>query len=234
MTLELTLNVNLDDIIDEIDDLLVRQIPYAAQLAINNSVFKATAKVKDRMTYYIQGGPVGFTKRGVQYSKAKNKRNIQASIFIPDRQWKYMRWVIGGGRKQWNRSKAGIGKPIYKNTKFNKYGNIPGRRGKERVWRELLKRGKGTVATPLKGGLAAGQFVATINGTTGLWKRFGKGGGQGKIKLLVVFNNEPVFYNKSFPFQKLAIKFVSSRFKIEFNKKLKQVVNRESKRLQIR
>jgi len=148
----MTLKIDLDDIIDEMDDLFKRQVPFAAHLALNESVFKGSVSVKKALPYFIQGGPVPFTARGVQYRKSKSKRDLTASIYIPDDQWKYMRWIVDGGTKRWTKSKHGIGKPIYANTRFNKYGNIPGRKRKEAVWREILNRSKkGTVAVPMKG-----------------------------------------------------------------------------------
>ena len=229
---DITLTVDLDDIIDDLDNMVKRQVPFAAFLALKESVFKGSVDVKKALPYFIQGGPVPFTARGVQYKNPPNKRNLVASIFIPDDQWKYMRWIVDGGVKRWAKSRHGIGKPIYENIRFNKYGNIPGRKRKEAVWREILNRGKkGTVAVPMKGGLGKNEFIATINGTTGLWKRVGKGG-RANIKLLVKFTHEGADYGKGrFPFQKFAIKFVAKSFPRNFNKHLVDVVNRESKKL---
>lgn len=223
--MDMTLTIDLDSIIDDIDNLFKRQVPYAAYLALNESVYKGSLDVKKKLPYFIQGGPVPFTARGVKYLKAPSKRNLVASIYIPDAQWKYMRWVIDGGRKQWNKSNHGIGKPIYANTRFNKYGNIPGRRRKEAVWRGLLDSKKGTGA-----GLGKNEFIGTVHGVTGLWKRLGKGGRK-KLQLKMVFDNKPVTYHKRFPFTKFSTQYVEKHFPRNFNRRLIEVVNRESKKL---
>ena len=233
---DVTLKIDLDDIIDDLDDLVKRQVPFAAFKALNESVFKGSVDVKKAMPYFIQGGPVPFTARGVQYKKAPNKRNLVASIFIPDDQWKYMRWIVDGGVKRWTKSRHGIGQPLYgdkgQRIKFNKYGNIPGRKRKEALWREIMNRGKGTVAVPMKGNLGSGQFIADRVGRgPALWKRMGKGK---KLKLLMVFDRQVEYGKGRFPFQKFATKYVTKSFPRNFNRILVDVVNRESKTLRAR
>lgn len=233
IVVDITLNINLDDIIDDLDDFVKHQVPFAAHLALNESVFKGSVGVKKALPYFIEGGPVPFTARGIQYRKSKSKRDLTASIFIPDGQWKYMRWIVDGGIKQWSKSRHGIGKPIYANVRFNKYGNIPGRKRKEAVWRTMLNQQGGSSGPP-QGKLGKNEFVGTVGETTGLWKRLGKGG-RSKLKLLVKFDHKPVHYAKGrFPFQKFAIKYVTKSFPKNFNRRLVEIVNRESKNLRAR
>ena len=230
---DITLKIDLDDIVDDLDDMVKRQVPFAAHLALNESVFKGSVSVKKALPYFIEGGPVPFTARGIQYRRSKSKRDLTASIFIPDAQWKYMRWIVDGGRKQWNKSRHGIGKPLYANVRFNKYGNIPGRKRKEKVWRTMLNQLGGTQGVP-QGRLGKNEFIGTVGETTGLWKRLGKGG-RTKLQLQVKFDHEPVNYAKGrFPFQKFAIKAVTKSFPRNFNKRLTEIVNRESKNLKVR
>lgn len=224
--INLKIKINLDDAINGLNDIFIKQIPFAAFLALNEAVFKASNDVKRTMPYFIDGGPVAFTKRGVRFIKAKSKRELRATIYIPDQQWKYMRYVIDGGRKQWNKSLHGIGKPIYANVRFNKYGNIPGRARKEKVWRQGLSQLKGT-SGPIQGELGKKEFIGTIKGLTGLWERKSRSGG---LKLKILFDHNPVMYRKSFPFEKFARQFAVKRFKKAFNKKLQQVISKESRR----
>ena len=167
--LELTLDLDLDEIIDEIDDVMLRQIPYASQLALNETVFKTSIYVKKVMPYFIEGGPTPFTRRGVQYRKAKSKRHLVASVFIPKAQWKYMQWVIDGGTKRSDNIRHGLGFPVTSNVRFNKYGNLPGRRRKEKIWRDMLNNQAG----PPRGKLGKNDFIATIKGIAGLRRRLG-------------------------------------------------------------
>ena len=234
--LDIELNVNLDNIIDDLDDTVKRQVPYAAYLALNETVFKASMDVRNKVftAKYIEGGPVPFTKRGVQYRKAKSKRELIAWIFIPDNQWKYMQYVIEGGIKKWGRSRHGIGVPIYENVRFNKYGNIPGRKRKEALWREVLNRGGGRTAVPMRGQLPKNQFIGkSAGGIIGLWRRRGQGG-RAKPELLVYFTREGVPYKKTVPFALKAGYYGGIRFRGAFNKKLRQVVNRERSAVKVK
>jgi hypothetical protein len=223
--LDIEFTINLDGIIDDIDDLFRRQIPWVANSALNESVFKGSTDLKKALPYFIQGGAVPFTKRGVQYLKSKDKMHPYAEIFIPDAQWKYMQWVIDAGVKRFNRSREGGSKPIYSNVKFNKYGNIPGRRRKEAQWRKNFGK-----PVDQQTGLGKNQFIGTVRGVTGLWKRV-----RNRVELLVLFDFKPVNYGTRgrFPFRKFAIKYVSKHFKRSFNKKLQQLVIRESRRLNV-
>ena len=230
---DVKIDFDLDSLGKDINNIFLKQIPYVAHKSLNETVFKTSRDLRSIMPAFIQGGPVPFTKRGVLYSKSLHKRSLISRVFIPDAQWKYMRWVVDGGDKRWNKSKHGISKPIYENTKFNRYGNIPGKKRKEDLWREILNRSnKGRTAVPIKGALSKKQFIATINGTTGLWLRMGKGG-RSKMKLLVVFNHKPVTYKKSFPFTKFAIKFGTRYFRKAFNKNLVDIVRKESRKLRV-
>lgn len=233
--LDVNLDINLDSIIDEVDDAVLKQIPYASFLALNQAVYEATQDVKAKvLPYFIEGGPVAFTKRGVQYKKAPNKHNLKAVVFIPDAQWKYMMWVIDAGTKRWNKSRHGIGVPIQKNVRFNKYGNIPGRHRKEQLWREILNRGKGTTAVPMRGVLGRNEFIGkSKGGVIGLWKRTGADG-RGAPILKVFFTKGGVKYRPTVPFKAKASQFGYKRFRKAFNKKLQQVLEREAKRLKVR
>jgi len=62
---DITLKVNLDTVIDEMNDLFKKQVPFAAYRAINASVYKGSVDVKKAMPFFMQGGPVPFTDRGV-------------------------------------------------------------------------------------------------------------------------------------------------------------------------
>lgn len=219
--LELELELDFDEIIDEVDAFASRQLPYASKLALDETVFKTANQLKQTVNYFIKGGAVPFTKRGFRYIKAPSKRQLVAAVYIPDEQWKYMRWVVSGGNKVWMKSRHGISKPIYDNVRFNKYGNIPGRRRKEAIWRTLLNAGGGTK------GLGKNEFIGTIGGITGLWKR----NNPKPPTLLIIFDHKPVAYESQFPFHKFSKQFAIKFFKKAFNRKLVQVMNAENKRL---
>lgn len=231
--IRLNLSVNFDDIIDDLDDVIKKQIPYAAFLALNDTLFHTAKDVKAHVMTprYIEGGPVPFTKRGVQYKKAPNKRKLVGFVFIPKAQWKYMMWVIDAGNKQWIRSKHGIGIPIKGNIRLNARGNIPGRYRKEGTWREIMNRGmSGRTATPMRHVLGKKEFIAESrkSGIIGLWERTGKGG-RGKPKLKVMFTHGKVYYKKTVPFKKSVRHFAMKHFSERFPKRLEQVLARGAK-----
>lgn len=230
--LNVDVELNFDDIIDEIDDVFKRQIPYAGFLALNDTVFKTSMIARSTLMTpkYIQGGAVPFTKRGVRYKKAPNKHNLQAMVYIPDEQWKYLMWLVRGGDKRWLRSKHGIGVPI--DIKLNKYGNIPGRKTKEKLWREILSRGSGQMAAPIKGSLGKKQFIGKSkkSGVVGLWQRTPPKG-KGKPKLLVLFTKQAIPYKKNqLPFHRIVALNAGREFRKAFSKRLDQVIQREARR----
>jgi hypothetical protein len=226
----LTLNIDLDDVIDEMSDLAKKQVPYAAFLALKETAYKVSVAVKKDLPYYIEGGPVAFTARGVRYVNPKSKRDLMAMIYIPKDQWKYMRWIVEGGKKRWSRSQFGIGKPIYANTRFNKYGNIPGRKRKEAAWRSAMAKQESGNNALITEGLGKNEFLAkTKNGDWALFRRVRK-----KVKLLMVFNDEADYGRPRFPFQKITVMHTHKMYGKFFNKHLTRIVNNESKKLRAR
>jgi hypothetical protein len=109
--------------------------------------------------------PTPFTLNAIKVSEARaDKPEPSAIIYIQPLQAKYLTMTIRGG------TLPRVLTPI--NVKVNAYGNILGKR-------------EGLNAIALRG---KKRFVATINGTTGVWERIGpKGRG---IRLLVMVKRE--------------------------------------------
>lgn len=102
--------------------------------------------------------PTPFTMNAIQVYEARPKPDPSAIIQLRPLQARYLIHTIRGARL------PVILEPI--NIRLNRYGNIVG-------------KSKGLEGIAAKG---ARRFVATINGTTGVWERARKGRG---LKLLV-------------------------------------------------
>lgn len=223
---------NFGEVTEEVKGLLTKQIPFSALRALQVTMRQANDDMRKKMPYFILGGPVAFTKRGFLYTKPKSKRAIHAKLYIADKQWEYMKHVVVGGVKRFNKSRHGGAHLNIKETKFNKYGNMPARLKKSAAWKTNLNQGGG------EDGLAKDQFIATIKfrsgaKVTGLWKRLKRSrkNPKGKVKLLISFNETTYDYNQTVPFNSSGQRFLVRRFKRAFPKAFKKVINSELKRI---
>ena len=124
----------------------------------------------------------------------KYARKTKPVVTLTFREWadEFMRFAVFGGIRKVNNT----GIPIKANKRLNQFGNIPGRRSG-------LVKGKN-------------EFIATIKGHTGVWKRTGKGKNT-KLKLLINFYSNPK-YEKIFPFHRVARKAVNVHLPLKFKK----------------
>jgi hypothetical protein len=124
----------------------------------------------------------------------KYARKTKPVVTLTFREWadEFMRFAVFGGVRKVNNT----GIPIKANKRLNQFGNIPGRRSG-------LVKGKN-------------EFIATIKGHTGVWKRTGKGK-NAKLKLLINFYSNPK-YEKIFPFHRIAKKAVNIHLPLKFKK----------------
>ena len=126
------------------------------------------------------------------YIKYATKTKLTATLLFRDWANEFMQFSILGGVRNVNNT----GIPIKANKRLNQYGNIPGR----------------------KSGLIKGsnEFIATIKGHTGVWKRTGKGKNT-KLKLLINFYDNPK-YKAIYPFYRIAQKAVKIHLPLKFKK----------------
>ena len=181
-----------------------RQIPFAIKRGLDATAFDLQRNLKDTLPKYVHN-PVAYTKAGIQVEKAK-KDDLTAKVGFASRsfgraigsitQAEYMKRLIEGGIRL-PKNKV-IPVPYPKNQKPNKAGNIP--RG--RINKMLGDKEKFFSGEP-KG--------AKKEGGAGIWKRQGKGKKQ-KIKMMIAYE-EQTEYQKSYPFQSLALNFVRKHFR---------------------
>ena len=181
-----------------------RQIPFAIKRGLDATAFDLQRNLKDTLPKYVHN-PVAYTKAGIQVEKAK-KDDLTAKVGFASRsfgraigsitQAEYMKRLIEGGIRL-PKNKV-IPVPYPANQKPNKAGNIP--RG--RINKMLGDKEKFFSGEP-KG--------AKKEGGAGIWKRQGKGKKQ-KIKMMIACD-EQTEYQKSYPFQSLALNFVRKHFR---------------------
>jgi hypothetical protein len=181
-----------------------RQIPFAIKRGLDATAFDLQRNLKDTLPKYVHN-PVAYTKAGIQVEKAQ-KDDLTAKVGFASRtfgraigsitQAEYMKRLIEGGIRL-PKNKV-IPVPYPKNQKPNKAGNIP--RG--RINKMLGDKDKFFSGEP-KG--------AKKEGGAGIWKRQGKGKKQ-KIKMMIAYE-EQTEYQKSYPFQSLALNFVRKHFR---------------------
>lgn len=179
-----------------------KQIPFATAMAINSTLFDIR-KAEMAQTHKKLDRPTNATVKGFRVKKA-TKQTQSGEVFIPDHIWAYMKYQVEGGVRV---KRTGV--PYQKNAKLNKFGNIPARK------KGLIKNKH--------------QFVATINGITGVWQRGhvskkGKFSSAGKsratnVKLMVAYESN-TNYSKRFPFYKIADGVAKSKFGKNFKREM--------------
>ena len=124
--------------------------------------------------------PTPFTKRAFYVTKAYSRRP-SAELYIRPLQAKYLQYVIEGGPVKTD-------EPV--NIRLNVYGNIPGKRT------GYLKRKT--------------DFIATIHGIRGVWRRIGPKGRQ--VQLLVALDRTDT-RRPLFPYYEIAESTFEQRFR---------------------
>lgn len=105
---------------------LVRQAPFVAMKAINDTLFDARRDVvNNQMPKHIDKGPTPWTKRGVRYEKAK--KNYLRGVLYIDRKREYLKHPIEGKTLRARRNV--LVAPVLGNIRLTKQGNI----GRKRI-----------------------------------------------------------------------------------------------------
>lgn len=173
---------NIDEVLRHLKGM-ERQIPFAMAGALNNTAFDIKDDLVDGLSKHLDR-PTPFTQRGFEVKKA-SKTNLKATIQAREIQAGYLRWAIEGGRRR-PKGKA-ITVPYEKNTRLNKYGNLPRRR-----IQTLLARDD--------------TFSGNIHGVPGIYQRMKNG----RVKLLIAYE-KTAQYDKRFPFRSIALSGFNER-----------------------
>lgn len=99
---------------------MLKQAPFVAQKAINDTLFDARKDQLRQMKTHIDGGPTSWTKRGLRYDKAK-KNFLQGTLYFHANR-PYMKTIIEGGTVRPKKEK--LIAPVKSKVRLNKYGNL--------------------------------------------------------------------------------------------------------------
>ena len=146
--------------IDGMDELRKQLDDFAGGQAINEALAEGVNKTAEAVLAAEKQAmqsdldrPTPFTMKALRLWKARPKKGrIDALIKMLPIQANYLQYTIMGG------SIGGVVTPT-RNARLNKYGNLPGLRGKGLT---------GIAAKSKK------RFVGEINGIFGLWERYGR------------------------------------------------------------
>jgi len=197
--MQISIRDDLKKLTRDLTRLQKKQIPFAASVAINETAENAQAALKAQAQKKLDR-PTKQTINAFRVGRKSNKNNLTRNVFILPWAAAYLRYQIDGG----TRVVLGKGTGVPVNARLNKFGNIPGRK------KGLVKGKK--------------QFIATINGITGVWQRHGR---KGKfIKLIAAFETK-VNYTKRLNFYKIVNGVVTNRFNKNMNKALKRALSTE-------
>lgn len=165
-------------------------VPKITYITLNETAKRTKQLEQTAMKKYLDR-PKPQTLNALFIKYARKTKPVVTLLF---REWadEFMRFAVFGGVRKVNNT----GIPIKANKRLNQFGNIPGRRSG-------LVKGKN-------------EFIATIKGHTGVWKRTGKGK-NAKLKLLINFYSNPK-YEKIFPFHRVAKKAVNVHLPLKFKK----------------
>lgn len=175
----------------KLSKLAKKQIPFATSQALNDSAYQANKALKIQAAKKLDR-PTKFTINAFQV-KRSTKRNLVSTVFVEAKR-EYLEWVIHGGAKTGRLA-------LPSSVRLNKFGNIPNRR-------------KGIIKKP-------NQFIATINGTYGIWEK--KRGGKG-LKLLAAFE-QGGRWNSQLNMQKIVEGIFRARFVGNYKRRLLVAVN---------
>jgi hypothetical protein len=178
--MDISISSDLKQLTKKLNDIQLKQVPFATSQALNDVAYDSMVAVKHDMPKWIMS-PTPFTVRGVRY-KRSTKRKLVSEVFIEPRVWAYLRYQVNGGTVSKNK---GVAVPTSK-KKLNKYGNIAGRRS------GIIKRG---------------QYVATMNGRTGIFRNVGRGKNM-EVEMLIGFHDK-VNYKAVFPYKDIVMKQVN-------------------------
>lgn len=173
-----------------LDDVLRRQLPFAAARALTETARDAEKAVQERIGAAFDR-PAPFTVRSV-FVRPASKGRLVAVVGIKDRQAGYLRiQETGGSRKPQRRALV-----VPQAARLNTYGNMP---------RGAVKRYLARSDT----------FEATINGQPGIWQRQSRG----RLRLLVAYEDTAA-YEPRFGFEETARSTVAARFGGRFREAL--------------
>ena len=207
----LSLNTNSAVIQRNMTDMERKQLPYATMVAINDLAFQIRRAEMTEMKL-VFNRPTPFVRKGIWVTKAENKRDPQAKVWINENNQGVYRdddalprilkpHIFGGQRqaksseKSWRRA-GHLGQRQYtvagRDMPKNRYGNLHNGEIQKMLAQTMSfsddQQNTGRRRSRKK------YFIATIKGTKGVWMRKGR-----RVIPALIFVNK-ARYKKRFDF----------------------------------
>ena len=200
--MNLNITTNIKSIQLGLSKTAKRQVPFAIASTLTQLAFQAMQEEKQQAPKYLDR-PTPFTIKGFRYKKA-NKRNLMSLVYIDsaDSKRSYMKYSIEGGVSR--PKKSALVHPA-KNSKLNKYGNLP----RNYVKKALANKAKFFSGVP-KG--------MQGDDNSGIWQRYGTKNNQ-RIRMVAQWRKSRS-YQSRFPFYEITGDVVFGRANAIFNKQL--------------
>jgi len=200
--MNLNITTNIKSIQLGLSKTAKRQVPFAIASTLTQLAFQAMQEEKQQAPKYLDR-PTPFTIKGFRYKKA-NKRNLMSEVYIDGAaaNRSYMKYSIEGGVSR--PKKSALVHPA-KNSKLNKYGNLP----RNYVKKALANKAKFFSGVP-KG--------MQGNDNSGIWQRYGTKNNQ-RIRMVAQWRKSRS-YQARFPFYEITGDVVFGRANAIFNKQL--------------
>ena len=200
--MQLNITTNINSIQRGLSKTAKRQVPFAIASTLTKLAFEAMKEEKQGAPKYLDR-PTPFTVKGFRYKKA-NKRNLMSEVYIDGAaaNRSYMKYSIEGGISR--PKKSALVHPA-KNSKLNKYGNLP----RNYVKKALANKAKFFSGVPK--GMQGDE-------NSGIWQRYGPRNNQ-RIRMVAQWRNTRS-YQAKFPFYEITGDVVFGRANAIFNKQL--------------
>lgn len=200
--MNLNITTNIKSIQLGLSKTAKRQVPFAIASTLTQLAFQAMQEEKQQAPKYLDR-PTPFTIKGFRYKKA-NKRNLMSLVYIDsaDTKRSYMKYSIDGGVSR--PKKSAMIHPA-KNSKLNKYGNLP---------RNYVKKAMANKAKFFSGVPKGMQG----DDNSGIWQRYGTKNNQ-RIRMVAQWRKSRS-YQARFPFYEITGDVVFGRANAIFNKQL--------------
>ena len=187
--MEISVRSNIKEFTRGVNDLVKRQVPFAASKTINTIAYELSKQEFVSEMDSQLDKPTRFTRQAFVYQQS-TKRNLTSIVRAKQIQKSYLHWQVDGG----HRAPKNRAIPIPVGQKRNAYGNMP---------KGAVKRLAGNKKT--FSGIPRGRK------TPGIYQRTGKKG-RGGLKLMVKWQPEGANYHKRIDFLSVAERVVRARF----------------------
>lgn len=193
----LSVKADLRKVSRSLDDMMRKQLPFAASQALNGTADLVRIAERDNMREVLDE-PTPFTLNSVAVKRA-TKKNLVALVYVKPVAAAYLLPYQAGGKNKLN--SAALLKPI--NAKVNQYGNLP-----RNMVRRLANSSNAFIGK-----------VKTKNGVVdGVWKRTkATRGKRAGLKLMVKFEDAHEATQK-LDYQKVGARVVAATFRSQLDR----------------